>query len=61
MKTLSSIILLFLFLTKGFASGTNYLEAMKANIDALYKSTSVEEFQAAVNSFERIAEVEKTK
>jgi hypothetical protein len=40
---------------------TKYIEAMKKNIDALYKSQSIEEYQQVINTLERIGKAEKDK
>lgn len=61
MKTLLTIFLSVLFLSKGFADDTKYVEAMKKNIDALYHSASIEDYRKAVNTFERIGAAEKSK
>jgi tetratricopeptide (TPR) repeat protein len=44
-----------------FADNGKYISAMQKNIDAVYKAKSIEEYQQAVNSFERIGAAEKTK
>ena len=66
MKSLTIIPILlaaFLFvLVKGaFANDGKYMEAMKKNIDAIYKAQTIEELQSSVNAFQRIADAEKTK
>lgn len=38
-----------------------YIEAMKKNIDALYKSQNIEEYRQVINSLERIGKAEKDK
>lgn len=38
-----------------------YTEQMSRNITAIYKAETVEEFQATINAFERIANAEKSK
>ena len=38
-----------------------YVDAMKKNIDVIYKAQSIEELQQSVNAFERIGAAEKTK
>jgi tetratricopeptide (TPR) repeat protein len=64
MKTLTIIpvliaILMLVLVNFGFANDGKYEQAMKKNIEAVYKAQSVEELQQAVNAFERIATVEK--
>lgn len=56
------IALFFFALVKSaFANDGKYVEAMKKNIDAVYKAQTLEELQASVNAFQRIADAEKTK
>lgn len=60
MKTIT----LFLFITistVSLALDEKYLQAMQKNIEQVYKAQTAEELQKAVNSFDRIANVEKTK
>jgi hypothetical protein len=54
MKTLAILITVLIFNDK-------YTEQMTKNIEVVYKSTSVEDLQNAVNVFERIGGAEKTK
>ena len=56
------IAMFFFALVKStFATDGKYEEAMKKNIDAVYKAQTIEELQASVNTFQRIADAEKTK
>ena len=64
MKTLTIIpiliaILMLALVNFGFASDGKYEQAMKKNIESVYKAQSVEELQQAVNAFERIGTTEK--
>jgi hypothetical protein len=59
MKTLR-IALLFFSLT-AFATNEKYIEAMKKNIESVYKAATTEELQSAVNALNRIGDAEKTK
>lgn len=66
MKSLSIIpvllaLLLFALVKNAFANDPKYVEAMKKNIDAIYKAQTIEELQQSVNAFQRIADAEKTK
>ncbi len=45
----------------GFANDNKYAEAMQKNIHAVYTVQTIEELQAAANTFERIGSTEKTK
>jgi tetratricopeptide (TPR) repeat protein len=54
-------VFLFALVKSAFATDGKYIEAMKKNIDAVYKAQSIEELQASVNAFQRIADAEKTK
>jgi tetratricopeptide (TPR) repeat protein len=54
-------VFFFVLVKSCFATDGKYVEAMKKNIDAVYKAQSIEELQASVNAFQRIAEAEKTK
>lgn len=56
--------LLFFVLLVGsvaFASDGKYIEAMTKNIELVYKAQTIEELQNIVNTFDRIANAEKTK
>lgn len=64
MKTLNIIpsliaALILVSVSFGFAGDGKYEQAMKKNIDIVYKAESIEELQQAVNAFERIAAAEK--
>lgn len=66
MKTLTIIpILLAIFLLvivrSAIANDGKYVEAMKKHISSVYNAKSSDEFQAAINSLERIAKVETDK
>lgn len=58
-KYLLPILILSFF--QSTANDEKYISQMTKNIDALYKAKTVEEFQTAINSVERIAHAEKTK
>ena len=57
------IIAIVLILASQFASADNgkFIEAMRKQIDAVYKAQTIDEFRAAVNGFERIGAAEKNK
>ncbi len=57
------IIFLFtaLFAFSVHANDEKYISTMTKQIEAVYKAQTVEEFQAAINTFERIGNAEKTK
>ena len=59
MKTI--ITLLTLISSVAFANDDKYTEQMSKNIDAVYKAQTNEQFQQAINAFERIGNAEKTK
>jgi tetratricopeptide (TPR) repeat protein len=64
MKTTNLIpcFISFLFAIGGaHANDNKYIETMQKNIQAVYEAATVAEFQAAVNAFERIAQVENTR
>jgi tetratricopeptide (TPR) repeat protein len=63
MKTRSCLLFFFIIFTTTnlFANDERYLEAMRKNIDAMYKSKDIQQFQEVVNNLERIASVEKNK
>jgi tetratricopeptide (TPR) repeat protein len=46
------------FLNSGFVIDGKYEQAMKKNIDAVYKAKSIDEYQQAINAFERIGATE---
>jgi hypothetical protein len=52
--------LFFAIVNSAFADD-KYTESMKKNIDAVYKAQTIEELQKSVNTFQRIADAEKTK
>lgn len=56
---IAAVILLFTSAT--FANEGKYVEAMQKNIQTLFQAQSIEDFQSAVNTFERIASAEKGK
>ncbi|MEK6783668.1 MAG: hypothetical protein AABY93_18350 [Bacteroidota bacterium] len=59
---MKSIIAILTFVTSVvFASDDKYTEQMTKNIEAVYKAQTNDEFQSAINSFERIGSAEKTK
>ena len=59
MKTI--IVILTLISSMAFASDDKYNEQMSKNIEAIYKAQSPDQFQQAINAFERIGNAEKTK
>lgn len=59
MKTIT--LILTLFSTVVFANDEKYTEQMTKNIETVYRAQTNEEFQSAINSFERIGNAEKTK
>jgi hypothetical protein len=59
MKTTISIFLMVL--TVAVIAGDKYTDQMTKNIELVYKAQTSEELQQAVNTFERIANAEKTK
>jgi hypothetical protein len=67
MKTLQTTIMLtalsvLVFLAKStFASDGKFIEAMQKNIQAIYQAQTIDQYQTAVNGFERIGATEKTK
>jgi len=60
---MKTIIFLFalLFSTSTFATDNKYIEQMSKHIEAVYNAETPEQYQEAVNAFERIASAEKTK
>ncbi|MFM9838952.1 MAG: tetratricopeptide repeat protein [Cyclobacteriaceae bacterium] len=60
MKTITFIFVL-LFSTNVFATDSKYMEQMGKHIQAVYAAQTVEQYQDAVNAFDRIAAAEKTK
>ena len=64
MKKLNIILLLIgycIIATPRFAAANDgkFEEAMKKNIDAVYKAQSIDEYRQAINAFERIGASEK--
>ena len=59
MKTI--IVILAFISSMTFANDDKYTEQMSKNIDAVYKAQTNEQFQQAINAFERIGNAEKTK
>jgi hypothetical protein len=59
MKTL--IIFLSLTLTLASADDKKFIDVMTQQIELLYKAKTTEEYQQAINAFERIGNAEKTK
>jgi tetratricopeptide (TPR) repeat protein len=60
MKTITFIFAV-LFSTGVFATDNRYMEQMGKHIQAVYAAQSLEQYQEAVNVFDRIAAAEKTK
>jgi tetratricopeptide (TPR) repeat protein len=60
MKTINFIFAV-LFSTSVFAIDNKYMEQMGRHIQAVYAAQSPEQYQEAVNAFDRIAAAEKTK
>lgn len=60
MKTITFILVL-LFSANVFATDDKYLEQMGKHIQAVYAAQTNEQYQEAVNAFDRIAAAEKTK
>ncbi len=59
---MKNIILILTFIaTTAFANDEKYTEQMTKNIEAVYKAQAPDEFQQAINAFERIGNAEKTK
>src|SRR5690349_2396461 len=66
MKTLNILpvllaALILALVSSASANDGKYEAAMKKNIQAVYQAKTVDEYQQAVNSFDRIALAEKTK
>jgi len=59
MKTLIITTALIVFSLTGFSQKDQYKMTLKADIDRMYQSQTIEEYQSAANTFERIALVEK--
>jgi hypothetical protein len=60
MKTKLSFFFLFVVAIV-MADDKKYIEAMTKNIEAMYKAKTVDEYQQAINVFDRIGNSEKTK
>jgi tetratricopeptide (TPR) repeat protein len=60
MKTITFIFAV-LFSTSVFATDNKYMEQMSKHIQAVYNAETPEQYQEAVNAFDRIASAEKTK
>jgi len=60
MKTLTAIMLSTFILVE-VSAHDKYLELMGKNIQAIYTAKTPEQYQEAINTFERIAAAEKTK
>jgi tetratricopeptide (TPR) repeat protein len=60
MKTITFIFAV-LFSISVFANDNKYMEQMSKHIQAVYAAQTPEQFQEAVNAFDRIAAAEKTK
>ncbi len=60
MKT-KLIFILSLIISSVFANDDKYVAQMTKSIDAIYKAQTPDEFQQAINAFERIGNAEKTK
>ena len=61
MKTIIFTMTSMLFVNLALANNEKYIQSMKSNIQAVYRANSIEELQSSVNTFERIANVEKDK
>lgn len=62
MKTMTTILNVILLASiSAFATDDRYTAQMTKNIAAIYEAETIEALQASVNSFERIANAEKTK
>lgn len=60
MKTKIMLYVLLCFSISNVMAG-NYLEAMQANIKAIYEAEDADAFQKCINAFQRIASAEKDK
>lgn len=61
-KMTSLLFLLMLGITlMSFVNDDKYTDAMQRNVQIVYTARTIEDLQGAVNTFERIAETEKTK
>ena len=65
MKTLSvklmALVMMMFVAQSMYANDEKFIEVMKKNIDALYQAKDEASLQTAINAFERIASVEKTR
>jgi cytochrome c-type biogenesis protein CcmH/NrfG len=62
MKTFNIILVLMAALvSSAYANDGKYEAAMKKNIQSVYQARTLDEYQQAVNAFDRIAMAEKTK
>lgn len=65
MKTLNNIsvviVLMIALVNIAHANDDKFEQAMKKQIDAVYKAQSIDEFQQAVNAFQRISMAEKSR
>lgn len=59
MKTLAITCALVMITLTGFSQKDQYATSMKANIDRMYQSQTIEDYQSSANTFERIALAEK--
>ncbi len=60
MKTINTIFIM-LFAIAAFANDEKYFAQMGKHVQAVYTAKTIDEFQAAVNAFDRIASAEKSK
>jgi tetratricopeptide (TPR) repeat protein len=60
MKTFTSLLVCLVSISV-FANDAKYYEQMGKQIQAMYTAKTIDEYQAAVNSLDRIAAAEKTK
>jgi hypothetical protein len=58
---MKTIFLIFMMIVSLKDDDGKYIEAMSKSIDAVYKAQSLEDLQNAINTFDRIANAEKTK
>lgn len=61
MRTAQIVILLVFSFIQGVANDSKYLESMAKAISQVYRGSSIEEIQQAVNVLDRIGQAEKTK
>lgn len=60
MKTLSITLAMTMLAVFGFSQKEQYVTAMKTNIEKMYQSKTIEDYQLSANTFERIFMAEKT-